>query len=70
MKDAMEELKRHAEKKMGMSWDQIMKQADEDTKRQKANDPISKAYKESSKSPKKMYKESMKDLNTKSKKKN
>lgn len=60
-KKAMEELKKHAEKKMGMSWEEIMKQADEDTKKQK-KDPIAHAYKESSKSPKKMFKESMKKL--------
>lgn len=62
-KKAMEELKKHAEKTMGMSWEEIMKQADKDTKKQKQKkDPIAHAYKESSKSPNKMFKESMKKL--------
>jgi hypothetical protein len=48
----------------GMTHKQIMKQADEDTKKQKKKkDPISHAHKESSKSPKSMFKSSMKHLN-------
>ena len=66
--DAIEALKKQAEKKFGMSWDKIMKQADEDTKKQK-KDPIAHAHKQSSKSPNKMFKESMSELKKKSSKK-
>lgn len=70
MKKAMEELKKIAEKHMGMSWDKIMAQAAKDTKKQqKIGDPIAKAAREASKSPKKMLKESLKDLNKKTRKK-
>lgn len=66
MKNVMDELKKIAEKKLGMKWEDIMKKADADTARlQKAGDPIAKAHKESSKSPKTMFKESMKKLNKK-----
>ncbi len=54
----------------GMTHEQIMKQADKDTKKQKSKkDPIAEAHKESSKSPKKMFKESMAHLNKLSSKK-
>ncbi len=62
-KKIMDEIKKEAEKKMGMSWGEIMKQADNDTKKQQQKkDPISQAFKESSKSPKKMFNESMDKL--------
>lgn len=63
MSKDIEELKKIAEKKMGMSWDQIMKKADSDTKKQKKlKDPIAESYKKSSISPKKMFSDSMKKL--------
>lgn len=59
----LDELKKIAEQKMGMSWDEIMKQSDEDTQKQKKmKDPIFEAYKKSSISPKKMFNDSMKKL--------
>lgn len=62
-KKEMEELKKHAEKKFGKSWDQIVKQADQDTKKQKSlKDPIAHAAKQGNKSPQKMFKESMNQL--------
>jgi hypothetical protein len=69
MKDVMDELKKIAEKKMGMPWSEIMKQADKDTAAQKKKkDPIAEAHKKSSISPKKMFNESMGKLNKLSKK--
>lgn len=57
------ELKKIAEKKMRMSWDEIMKQADRDTAEQtKRKDPIAMAHKKASVSPKKMFKDSMNSL--------
>ena len=61
VKKTMEALKKQAEKQLGMSWEKIMEQANKDTKKQK-KDPIAHAYKEGSKSPKKMFKESMNKL--------
>lgn len=59
----LEELKRIAEKKLGKSWDEIMIQADKDTEKQKnLSDPIAIAYKNSSISPKAMFKKSMNEL--------
>lgn len=69
MSYGMEELKKIAEKKTGMSWEEIMKQADRDTATQKKRkDPIAEAHKKSSVSPKKMFKESMDKFNKLSKK--
>ena len=69
MKEAVDELKKIAEKEMGMSWEEIMKQADKDTAAQKKKkDLISEAHKKSSVSPEKMFKESMDKLNKLSKK--
>lgn len=68
---AMDELKKIAEKKMGMSWDQIMKQADEDdAKQKKLKDPIAEAQRKSSVSPKKMLKNSLTHLDKLMSKKN
>jgi hypothetical protein len=62
----IDELKKIAEKKMGMSWEEIMKQADIDTENQKKlKDPISESYKKSSISPNSMFKKSMRQLNGK-----
>lgn len=70
MSDWKKELIEMAEKKLGKSWKDIVKQADEDDKKQaKKGDPIAKAAKSASKSPKKLFKESMTDLKKKSQKK-
>lgn len=61
--EVVKELKKIAEEKLGMSWDEIMKQAAKETEEQKnKKDPISEAYKKSSVSPNKMFKDSMKQL--------
>ena len=62
-KDAMEDVRKHAEKTLGKSWDEIVKQAKEDDKRQAAKkDPIAESYKKGSISPKRMFKKEMDKL--------